>query len=192
MMRFEPAPKPAGFMEEVEQPGALWLKKNPNSRPKDLWSPFKHHLADGFRDLCAYCSMYEPVGTVDHFVSCDENRVRAYDWTNYRYASGWINSCKQNLLSAQMLDPFEVQNSWFEILLPSLQLVITDRVPIEYRERAEFVLQRLHLRDDERVLRQRREWYRMYQEGGLTLGELRRKAPLIADAVVKTEPNANV
>src|ERR1041384_7919968 len=31
--------------------------------------------------------MYEPVGTVDHFVSCDEDRRRAYDWANYRYAA---------------------------------------------------------------------------------------------------------
>jgi hypothetical protein len=51
--------------------------------------------------------------------------------------------------------------------------------------RAESVLERLHLRDDERVLRQRREWYRMYQEGELTLEGLEKKAPLIAEAIAK-------
>ncbi len=78
MMRFEPCPKPIGFVERVEGPGARWLAKNPgNTRPKDLWSAFKPALADGFANLCAYSAMYEPVGTVDHFVSCDEDIARA-------------------------------------------------------------------------------------------------------------------
>lgn len=44
---------------------------------------------------CGYSAMFEPVGTVDHFVSVDEDMQLAYDWGNYRYASGWINSSKQ-------------------------------------------------------------------------------------------------
>jgi len=134
--------------------------------------------------------MYEPVGTVDHFVSCDEDRSKAYDWSNFRFASGWINSSKNSLSSNEIFDPFQVVNGWFEILLPSLQLVATDAVPEVLRDRANFVLKRLHLRDDERVIRQRREWYRMYQEGELTLDGLSKKAPLIAAAVVKQLENA--
>jgi hypothetical protein len=49
--------------------------------------------------------------------------------------------------------------------------------------RAEFVLKRLHLRDDERVIRQRRAWYGLYEEGKLNLDGLRDGAPLIAAAV---------
>ena len=94
------------------------------------------------------------------------------------------------MLSSTIFDPFEVGDGWFEILLPSLQLVATDRVPEGLRERASFVLKRLHLRDDERVIRQRREWYRMYQQGELTLEGLRKKAPLIAAAVAKQQGNA--
>lgn len=185
MIRFSPVPKPAGFTE-AETRGGKWLLENLDAiRPRDLWSPFKHHLADGFRNLCAYSALYEPVGTVDHFVSFNENRARAYDWTNYRFASAWLNSTKKNLSSAEILDPFEVQDGWFEILLPSLQLVVSDRMPAQLRVRAEYVLERLRLRDDERVLRQRREWYRMYQEGKLTLEGLEEKAPLIAQAVAK-------
>jgi len=134
--------------------------------------------------------MYEPVGTVDHFVSCDEDRSKAYDWSNFRFASGWINSSKNSLSSNEIFDPFQVVNGWFEILLPSLQLVATDAVPEVLRDRANFVLKRLHLRDDERVIRQRREWYRMYQEGELTLDGLSKKAPLIAAAVAKQLENA--
>jgi len=85
--------------------------------------------------------------------------------------------------SHDVVDPFEVGDDWFEILLPSLQLVATDRVPPAWVDRARTMLGRLHLGHDERVLRQRREWYRMYQEGELTLDGLAKKAPLIAEAV---------
>jgi hypothetical protein len=182
---FEPVDKPVDFSERVESPGAAWLAEHASDRLKDLWSPFKHQLADAFRNLCAYSAMFEPVGTVDHFISCHEDRTQAYDWSNYRYASAWINSSKNRLRSSDIIDPFVVQDEWFEILLPSLQLAATNRVPAEFRERAEFILKRLHLRDDERVLRQRREWYRMYQDSELTIDGLRKKAPLIAAAVVK-------
>lgn len=186
MMRFAPIPKPPTFAERVEKPGEAWLREHPEAhRPRDYWSPFKAILAEGFRDLCAYSCLYEPVGSVDHFVSFNEDPSRAYDWFNYRYAASWINASKQNCPVNQLLDPFEIGDSWFEILLPSLQLVVSDQVDPLFRDRAEFVLTRLHLRDDERVIRQRRSWYALYQEGKLTLDGLRERAPLIAAAVEK-------
>jgi len=69
----------------------------------------------------------------------------------------------------QVLDPFDLGEDWFEILLPSLQLVLTDKVPQQQRQKAEFTLERLRLRDDERVLRQRQSWYQLYLDGDLTL-----------------------
>ena len=185
MIPFELAEKPADFVDEVERPGTAWLAEHPGGRPKDLWSPFKPQLARAFRNLCAYSAMYEPVGTVDHFVSCDEDRSKAYDWSNYRFASGWINSSKSRLKSAEVFDPFDVGDRWFEILLPSLQLVATDAVPVALRNRASFVLKWLYFRDDERVIWQCWEWYWMYQEGELTLEGLGKKAPLIAAVVTK-------
>ena len=187
MIRFEPAPKPEGFAERVEARGRTWLAANAAGRPKDYWSEFKPQLAEAFRNLCAYSAMYEPVGTVDHFVSCDEDRARSYDWANYRYAAGWLNASKQALRSHELVDPFTVEQGWFELILPSLQMVITEHVPVAWRARAERTLERLHLGHDERVVRQRREWYRMYQAGELTLEGLSKKAPLIAAAVRKQE-----
>ena len=72
-------------------------------------------------------------------------------------------------------------------MLPSLQLVITDAVPLEERQKAEFTLQRLRLRDDERVLRQRQAWYQMYIDGEITITGLEKKAPLIARAIRKQQ-----
>ena len=184
MIRFERVPEPAEFTEKARVPGEAWLTANPrDGRPKDYWTPFKGALAEGFRNLCAYSAMYEPVGTVDHFVSCDEDRSRAYEWDNYRYCAAWINSSKGNLPAARLLDPFDIEDGWFELHLPSLQQRVSDAVPDEIRGRAEYVLVRLRLRDDERVVRQRREWYRMYQDGELSQDGLARKAPLIAAAI---------
>ncbi|MEC7523378.1 MAG: hypothetical protein VYE22_26090 [Myxococcota bacterium] len=66
-----------------------------------------------------------------------------------------------------------------------MQLVLSDAVPEADREKAAYTLERLHLAHDERVIRQRREWYRMYQDGEITLDGLRNKAPLIARAIDK-------
>jgi hypothetical protein len=56
-----------------------------------------------------------------------------------------------------------------EILLPSLQMRVTDLVPNEFRERAEYTLKRLKLRDGERVLQWREGWYQAYLDGLITL-----------------------
>lgn len=182
--------EPAEFDVKCRQKGTQWIGDHPkanrkgNKRPRDYWSPFRSQLADAFRNLCAYGAMYEPVGTVDHFLPVDADETQAYEWANYRFASGWINSSKKK--STEILDPLLVRDGWFEILLPSLQLVVVPaNVPTNLRDQAEDTLRRLHLRDDERVIRQRRAWYEKYQDGKLTLEGLRDFAPLVAAAVEK-------
>lgn len=187
MIHFELVLEPADFQSRARAPGKAWLVKHPTGRPRDYWSPFRGQLADGFRNLCAYSAMRDLNGTVDHFVSCNEDRAKAYEWSNYRYASAWLNSSKQRLISTEILDPYLVEDGWFKIILPSLQLVLSETVPEALRAKAEFVLERLHLRDDERVIRQRREYYRMYQAGELSLDGLARMAPLIARAVEQAQ-----
>jgi hypothetical protein len=186
MIHFDPVSEPCSFDKRARIPGNRWRAAHPHaSRPRDFWSPFKGDLATGFHFLCAYSAMYEAVGTVDHFVSWHEDRSKAYEWANYRYSAGWINSSKKRVRASDLMDPFTVGHGWFEIILPSLQLTVTDSVPRGLRARAEYTLKRLHLIHDERVLRQRRVWYRMYLCGELTLNGLRKMAPLIAVAVQK-------
>jgi hypothetical protein len=187
MMRFERVPKPAGF-EAVEAKGAAWQRAPVEERAKrrpSLWLDFTEHLATGFGNLCGYSAMYTPNGQIDHFVSEREDPSKLYDWHNYRYADGWVNASKKALPSAGLLDPFDVEDDWFEIILPSLQLVLTAAVPADKVAQAQTMLTRLHLGHDERVMKQRREWYRLYQEAGLPLAELAKKAPLIARAIIK-------
>ena len=186
MIRFEPPQEPPEFDEKVRRPGSEWLEQHPNpeGRPPAHWQHCWAELANGFHNLCGYAAMYNPKGTVDHYLSWKNHPELAYEWSNYRYVSAWINSSKGSK-DEQVLDPFQIDDDWFEVILPSLQLVITEKVPVHEQARARFTLESLPLRDDERMIRWRQEWYRMYSDGELTLEGLEKKAPLIARAVRK-------
>jgi len=187
MIKLTPVAEPSEFDSKARQPGNKWLAENTDhaKRPPDKWSPFRQYLIDGQNGLCAYGAMLcIPEGQVDHFFSVAHYRHLAYEWTNYRYSSGLLNNLKDNH-DDKVLDPHTIGDGWFEILLPSLQLICTDRVPIDLKSKAEDTLRLLKLRDDERILRWRREVYAQYQSGRLTLEGLRVWAPLIAEAVEK-------
>ncbi len=188
MIRVEPTPEPPEFHERVRQAGRAWLEKGSASGLPSYWRRAARHLREAFHGRCGYTAMWlSTPWTVDHFVSRNEDRALAYEWTNYRYAAGWINSSKSALRADQVLDPFEVGDDWFEIELPQCELFVTEHCPPEYRERAETMLGRLKLGKGVDVVDYRLEWYRMYLEDGLTLEALESKAPLIARAVRKQE-----
>lgn len=176
--------KPKDFDATVKVPGDQWLKDNATAkRPKALWAPYTKTLAVGFSGLCGYAAMLDATGgTVDHYLSFKNHPKKTYDWSNYRFASGTLNSSKRNA-DNKVLDPFEVGDGWFEIELPSLQMRVTATVPAAQRAKAEFTLKQLGLRDGERVIRWRQSWYALYLSGDLTLEGLRKVAPLIAQAV---------
>lgn len=185
MIPFNRVPKPALFDTQASTPGNKWLANNPAStkRPPALWDKFTVDLSDGFQGLCGYAAMLDPTGgTVDHYLSYKTHRSLAFDWDNYRFASGTLNSSKKNADNT-VLDPYEVQAGWFEILLPSLQMRVTNAVPATHKAKAEFTLTRLKLKDGERIIRWRHSWYTLYKGGLITLDGLRMVAPLIAAAV---------
>ena len=176
--------EPPGFQAKVKTPGDQWLKANPGAkRPKALWEPYTATLSEAYENRCGYAAMLDPTGgSVDHYLSFKNHPTLAYEWSNYRFASTTLNSSKRNA-DATVLDPQEVKPGWFKILLPSLQMVATDAVPKSHKDRAEFTLTRLKLRDGERIIRWRLSWYQMYNAGKLNLAGLRNVAPLIAEAV---------
>lgn len=189
-----PIPEPPGFKEECETKGKKWLSKRRASgtplpeRPPDYWSPFRPALAEGFSNRCGYNGYDLPSGTVDHHVSWNENPDLAFEWGNYRFIEGAVNSSKGSVPSADLLDPFEVQAGWFEILLPSCQMVATAQLPPAYRQRAETTLTRLGLRDRENYVRCRRRWLEEYDTASVderpgVLRVLDRRFPLLAQAI---------
>jgi len=184
MIPVRPKKEPANFEATVRKPGKAWMKKHPKKRPHPFWREVKEPLRNAFLKLCGYAAMYVPDGTVDHFFSCKKKPELAYEWSNYRFAMGLLNATKKDA-DDEIVDPFEVQDGWFEILLPSLQMRVTDATPLKMRKKAETTLRRLKLDHGEAILRTRREWYQLYQEKKLTLAGLREMAPLIAAAVDK-------
>ena len=184
MIRVPKLPEPGDFDAEVRRPGTRWLQANPNAkRPRALWTPYTPVLQEGYGGLCGYAAMLDPTGgTVDHYLSFTHRRDLAYEWSNYRFASATMNS-KKRAEDDRVLDPQEVRAGWFEILLPSLQMRTTDRIPARLRSKAAHTLDRLGLANGERVIRWRRSWFELYQHGELSLDGLRKVAPLIAQAV---------
>lgn len=186
MRRFAPQKEPDSFEVRCRQRGRKWLAEHPAyDRPYDYWSDFEPDLRKAFQGLCAYCAMFVMKAQTDHFIPVTllkkkRKDLLAYEWTNFRYGEGILNQRKSKHL---ILDPFAVRDDWFEIQLPSLQLLLTDKVPASKQKLAELTMQKLGLQDDEVVIRYRREWFELYQQRKLTLEGLKDLAPLIARAV---------
>jgi hypothetical protein len=187
MIRVQPRPEPKNFARRCRERGRLWLKNHAGyeGRPYDYWSAFEPELRETFNGLCGYCAMTVMKGQVDHFIPVSilkkqGNDHLAYEWSNFRYGADVLNQRKS---SHRILDPFKVKDDWFEILLPSLQLVLTENVPKTQRKLAEFTIENLGLRDSEVVVRYRRMWFEFYQNRRLTIEGLKKVAPGIARAV---------
>lgn len=181
--------EPSQFDAECRQPGQAWLAENPDRDPHEnpLWRHFTGDLRTAFGNRCGFSAMYVSRGTVDHWISVKSDRSRSYEWTNYRFVDAAVNSAKKPGWEGKLMDPFEVQDGWFEVQLPSLQLVATSAMDPATRARAEFTLKKLRLEDGEDSLRLRREWLAMYESGEISLEGLFRVAPLIARAVAKRD-----
>lgn len=189
MIPVKPIAEPSNFEREVAKPGDEWLAKHPNfkKRPPAYWKKCAEALCLGFGKRCGYAAMADFTGgTVDHYFSWNNFPYLAYDWENYRFVSATLNSSKKDADDA-VLDPCQVGEAWFEILLPSLQMVVTDLVPDEMRAKAKFTLERLKLDNGKRVIGWRSAWYQMYCQKKITLDGLRDVAPLLAVAVEKQE-----
>lgn len=183
MIRVRQAAETHDFDRACRRRGHAWLAAHPRAdRPRPFWREFVGDLAEAFEQRCGYSAVMIPNGTVDHFLSWKRAPNLAYEWSNFRYVDGRINAKKQ-LADDEVLDPFEVDDDWFEIILPSLQLRLTDRVPAKLRKRARYTIERLGLSHDEQIVTYRAQWYCQYHCGDLSLRGLYRVAPLIARAI---------
>jgi hypothetical protein len=189
VIKVERVGEPPSFDIECRKPGNAWLGANPDGDPHSnpLWSRARNHLREAFHLRCGFLAMRIQRGTVDHWLSVRSARELAYEWSNYRFVDGAINSAKKPSWEGKLVDPFEVETDWFEILLPSLQLALVADLEESLRARVEFTLDKLHLRHGEDVITLRREWLKLYETGKLTLEGLHEVAPLIARAVAKRD-----
>ncbi len=177
-------PVPEEFERKCAVRGRRWVEDHPGvtAGMPDCWRRFVIPLPLGFGNRCGYLAMRDMNGTVDHYLSTEEHPEEAYNWANYRYATGWLNSSKQTV-DRQVLDPFEVREEWFEIDLASLHLKLTPAIPAKVRARAEYTLERLKLDCGPRVISTRETYLEEYREGKYSLDHLADIAPLLATAV---------
>lgn len=182
----------ARYEQQVRKPGQKWLDTHPMpeppakpERPKDYWRYISTDLAKAFHLRCAYTAMFVNYDAqVDHFVSLDEDRSKAYEWDNFRYCVAWFNAKKQRALSSQVLDPLVVEEDWFELSWPDLQLRTTDRFPEHLRDQAEFMLEKLGLRNHDKVMGNREFYLELFFENGeAALSIIERQAPLVARVI---------
>lgn len=196
--------EPEDFDRKCRQPGKQWLESldevyrelPPGERPdppKDvrkktkLWSQYCSKLRSHYGNRCGFLAMFTRPGTIDHWISIANDRRQAFEWTNFRFVDSGCNSAKKPAWEGRLLDPHEVEDGWFEVLLPSLQLEMTRELtdPV-LREKAQFTLEKLRLRDGEDIIAYRREWLVQYEKG-LPLDRLAEFAPLLARAIAKRD-----
>lgn len=74
-------------------------------------------LQQAYAHTCAYLGLrIDPAmghPTVDHFVPQVVDRRLAYDWDNFRLATGQMNTNKG--AHRDVLDPFVIQDGWFQL-----------------------------------------------------------------------------
>lgn len=97
-------PEPNWFDVSVRQKGLLFLEKV--SKPTDsqwdghaFWRETLPEFRTGYAQICNFAATWIPRTTgsdsIDHFVPKTDEPMRAYEWTNFRYASLRFNRTKR-------------------------------------------------------------------------------------------------
>ncbi len=186
MRHVDPPPAPRGWQTHVLKAGRTWLNQ-PGHRnakePLSLWLNYRDEIGEAFGYICCYTAVAVYNGQADHFipwvaVKGTRRAYLAYQWSNIRYADGWINQSKGQ---TQFPDPFVVQDDWFELRLPSLELHATGKHPPKYNLEVQNLLQRVQ--KDPRVMIKRRAYFRQYKEGIRSLELIDAEMPLLGRAL---------
>jgi hypothetical protein len=181
-------PAPPGFDENVRSKGLTWIEeqRRPITKFHSLWRWCEPHLHVAFQGRCGWAAVAISSGQVEHFISqracVEQGRPElAYDWDNFRYIMPELN-CKKSRRPS-VLDPFDVQPDWFELVLPQLHVRMTERIPDSHRDLARSTLDFLGLTNGPKLMRLRRKYMQQYREGKTRIALLDEDFPLLADAL---------
>lgn len=202
MIPVSPADEPQAFETQVRRPGLRAVAEMVGERPKrkagrrfvkianrredippssfpDYWTKCLEDLLRAYNHMCAYsCFRIHPVtgaASVDHFAPKSRRWDKIYEWNNYRLASSRMNARKNNF--EDLVDPFEVQDGWFQLELVGFQVIPNPRLETLRRQRIETTIVRLKLND---FWRQREHDAQCYWDGDVSLKTLRRESPFVA------------
>jgi hypothetical protein len=187
LIRVVPKPEYPTFDSQVRKQGAAFLADCPRPtseqfKKKNFWNRAAKELHAAYSGVCAYTAMYLPEqGSVDHFVPKSVNPSLAYEWSNFRLASGRVNNSKGN--QTNILDPFKVDDSWFEIDIPSCLLKAGTNVAADVRTHINTTINSLRLNADDYYVQERCNILIEYAKGEISLGFLKRRYPFLAKEI---------
>lgn len=195
MIPVKKQPEPRDFYQKVQKKGEKILAQNPHPRGKQLkpyWRDIVPELYHAYSGICAYTCHWisEDTGskTVEHFKPKDFYPELAYSWDNYRLVCGTLNGRKGN--KEDVLDPFTLQDGWFVLHFPSLQVKPGDNLTRAEAESVMKTIKRLKL-NDETCIRGRTSWLKPYILGKYGIDHLEEKAPFLA-CELKRQNIANI
>jgi hypothetical protein len=191
MIQVLPQPEYPGFNAEVRAPGAAFLALNPQPtseefRKKNFWSKAAKELHAAYSGVCAYTAIYLPdQGSVDHFLPKTSHPNLAYEWDNYRLASGRVNSQKANQIN--ILDPFQIQNDWFFMDIPACLLRANPALEKPLRAQISGTINSLRLNDDDNYVQERCNILMDFARGDISGDFLQRRYPFLAKEVARQQ-----
>ncbi len=207
MIRVEPQTEPVDFNDKVRTPGLRAIAEMVGERSdrtvgrtykkicdrredipckkfRDYW---KHAIPDllvAYGQICAYtCLKINAVtgsATVDHYLAKSKHWDKVYEWNNYRLACGRINARKGT--HDDILDPFEVEDDWFELELVGFQVIPAEYLQPDIDARVQKTIDRLGLND---FRKERAEKAEEYFSGNVSLKYLVKESPFVARELIR-------
>jgi hypothetical protein len=176
-------PEPNDFDTKVRRRGAAYLRRVPRPtaeqfKKNSFWKEALPQLKTAYRSICAYSCCWVPSScSVDHFHPKTTHPQLAYEWSNYRLADARINNNKGN--SADVLDPFHIQEGWFVLDVATLFVKPEPTLNPPVFTAVDRTITILRLNDEDWV-RSRFEIFTLYRNGDCSIGFLRQHYPFMA------------
>lgn len=184
MIPIEKQPEPPDFFDKVQKLGEEFLAQHPETRGSKLppyWRAVIPDLRKAYRGICAYTCHWIPPdtgwNTIDHFKPKERYPYYAYRWDNYRLVCGIVNGRKGT--NENVLDPFTLQEGWFSMHFPSLQLITGKHLIAEAMKQVEQTIKILKL-NNSTCIHGRRAWLQPYLDEEYGITYLEGKAPFLA------------
>ena len=201
MIRIVPAAEPDTFAANVRNPGLCALAEMVGEKPRRLkgkrfqkiadrrenipfdkfppyWTEALDDLMTAYSQICAYScfKIHRVTGgrSVDHMIAKSKAWDKVYEWSNYRLSCTRLNARKNNFEA--VLDPFEIQDDWFQLELVGFQVVPNPNLDNAIRTAVENTIERLGLND---FCRDRAERAEDYWAVDVTLKILTAESPFV-------------
>lgn len=152
----------------------------PSLEYPDYWTRVIDALKEAYDHICAYsCFRIHKVtgaASVDHMAPKSRTWNRVYEWDNYRLCSSRLNARKKDF--TDVLDPFEVEDDWFELELVGFQVIPGKQInDPQLRANVDQTITRLGLND---FRKDREEDAEAYWNRDISFGRLVRESPFVA------------